>query len=58
MVASDARMRRSIGVAMIDAAEAEGKIKPGKTTLVEPTSGARAVKTLAFASQLPCVLAL
>jgi cysteine synthase len=28
-----------IGVAMIDAAEAEGKIEPGKTTIVEPTSG-------------------
>ena len=28
-----------IGVAMIDAAEAEGKIKPGKTTIVEATSG-------------------
>ena len=28
-----------IGVAMIDAAEAEGRIEPGKTTVVEPTSG-------------------
>jgi cysteine synthase len=28
-----------IGVAMIDAAEAEGRIEPGKTTIVEPTSG-------------------
>ncbi len=28
-----------IGVAMIDAAEAEGKIRPGKTTIVEATSG-------------------
>ncbi|MFD1697441.1 cysteine synthase A [Roseibium aestuarii] len=28
-----------IGVAMIEALEAEGKIAPGKTTLVEPTSG-------------------
>src|SRR5690554_1205289 len=27
-----------IGVAMIDALEAEGKITPGKTTLIEPTS--------------------
>lgn len=28
-----------IGLAMIDAAEREGRILPGKTTLVEPTSG-------------------
>ncbi len=28
-----------IGVAMIDAAEAEGAIVPGRTTIVEPTSG-------------------
>src|SRR5215813_11570942 len=28
-----------IGVAMIDAAEREGKIEPGKTTIVEATSG-------------------
>ncbi len=28
-----------IGVSMIEALEAEGKIVPGKTTLVEPTSG-------------------
>ncbi|MBX9864043.1 MAG: cysteine synthase A [Hyphomicrobium sp.] len=28
-----------IGVAMIDVLEAEGKIEPGKTVLVEPTSG-------------------
>jgi cysteine synthase A len=28
-----------IGVAMIDAAEAEGRVKPGRTTIVEPTSG-------------------
>src|SRR5690242_17048092 len=28
-----------IGVAMIDAAEREGRIEPGRTTVVEPTSG-------------------
>ena len=28
-----------IGLAMIDAAEAEGRIEPGRTTIVEPTSG-------------------
>jgi cysteine synthase len=28
-----------IGVAMIEAAEAEGRIEPGRTTIVEPTSG-------------------
>src|SRR6187549_926908 len=28
-----------IGVAMIDAAEAEGRIEPGRTTIVESTSG-------------------
>src|ERR1700754_3091285 len=28
-----------IGVAMIEAAEQEGRIRPGRTTLVEPTSG-------------------
>ncbi len=28
-----------IGVSMIDALEAEGRIKPGVTTLIEPTSG-------------------
>ena len=34
-----ASVKDRIGVAMIDALEREGKIKPGVTTLVEPTSG-------------------
>jgi len=28
-----------IGIAMIEAAEAEGRIEPGRTTIVEATSG-------------------
>jgi cysteine synthase A len=34
-----ASVKDRIGVAMIDALEREGKIKPGVSTLVEPTSG-------------------
>jgi cysteine synthase A len=34
-----ASVKDRIGAAMIDALEREGKIAPGKTTLIEPTSG-------------------